>query len=833
MAISDKIKEHRKKLGITQRELAETLGVSVQAISKWETGGGIPDVSALVPLARELHITTDELLDFRDRRKELEKLWQEALRKYGDGSKELYECACAALKEYPEDETFLYRRACDARHLYENMDMNVTEKARWFRMHEAQLSMLMNKHPDWEWPISEMVYLLVAAGKKKAAVPYANRTKDETRSRLLKHCLEGDELRHHRQTRVEKMFRDLLNELRCDDRVFLDIEEQLIQTVIPDGNYLYYYDLLMMIEMKRAEISVTEKEYDRALSHLEKAFAYARKKDASPSGKFTCHLFDTISFRNHKEADHPSLAEQFRFILTNNKLLSVLEHRNTYQRLIRQADACIQYGEKGLFPTKDTDETAFDLSEFIDLMEMAKTDIAAAEPMAGTTAFVIVTANGGIHRALLTDPLPRVPNEIIKMVQTMREQGDVEIQRLVCLRQDGFFVTPCNEILRLFCALHRNNPEAFMLLSGDRGLLKRRIKEEFPPYLRRFLYCMPDAVDLFETEEYDGKSCEDLLCLGRQAIAEQKRNGTLSDRSEIVVLRTAKGKIHCHYDPDFLTATHASLIDELAKKGDTHATEMVCMGANGGLDLGSFRFRDRLFDLDERNGGTKILVQGYDSLHFRTLFSCFSSRKLENLSKQNERNIRIKRLEKERIDDYLAFFDRISAGPLVCYCTHFHRTAEEVDASLRPSGKGEQALRAYWREEGRRFVFEGRIEGYLAYRDQEVIGWCQAKDKTGYRYLGANIPPATEKAGEVIGISCLVIQERNRGQGIASVLMEYIANDARNCGYQRLEAYPGGCLCGEEFEDTVRFYEKQGFATVVQRENWRLMKKDLRSISGN
>ena len=111
MAISDKIKEHRKKLGLTQRELAERLNVSVQAVSKWETGGGIPDVSALTPLARELHITTDELLDFRDRRQELEKLWQETLKTYGDSSKELYECTCEALKEFPEDETFLYRRA--------------------------------------------------------------------------------------------------------------------------------------------------------------------------------------------------------------------------------------------------------------------------------------------------------------------------------------------------------------------------------------------------------------------------------------------------------------------------------------------------------------------------------------------------------------------------------------------------------------------------------------------------------------------------------------------------------------------------------------------------
>jgi len=833
MTISDKIREHRKKLGITQRELAEALGVSVQAISKWETGGGIPDVSALVPLARELHVTTDELLDFHDRRQELEKLWQNMLATYGDSSKELYDCTCEALKEFPEDETFLLRRAVNGRFLYEKMDLSDPARQHWFRKHQVQLSLLIHRHPEWDWAIHEMVYLLVAADKKKDAVSYANRAKDEKRDVLLKMCLEGDELRHHRQVLVENQLQSLLQELYCEDPVFLDTAERIIQMLIPDGNYLYFNSYLMVVEFKRAEIAVSEKEYDRALNHLEKAFSYARREDASPGGNYTCSLFDTLSFRNHKDEGHPSSVEQFRANLIYNKLLSPLHHRNAYKCLLQQTEVCTEYERGGLYPRKDTDEVFFPLSDFFDLMEMAKTDIATAEPMAGTTAFVIVTANGGIHRALLTDPLPRVPNEIIKMVQTMREQGDVEIQRLVCLRQDGFFVAPCNEVLRLFCALHRNNPEAFMLLSGDRGLLKRRIKEEFPPYLRRFLYCMPDAVDLFEAEEYDGKSCEDLLRLGRQILAEHRQNGTLSSGAEVILLRTAEGNIYHHDDSDVVTATHDSLIDELAEKGDTHVTEMVCMGPNGGLDIGSFRFRDRLFDLDERNGGTKVLVQGYDSLHFRTLFSRFPSHKLENLSKQNERNIRIKRLEKEQVDDYLAFFDRISAGPLVCYCTHFHRTAEEVDASLRPSVKGEQALRAYWREEGRRFVLEGRIQGYLVYRDQEVIGWCQAKDKTGYRYLGANIPPATEKAGEVIGIACLVIQEEHRGQGIASVLMEYIANDARNRGYQRLEAYPGRCLYGKEFEDTVRFYEKQGFATVVQRENWRQMKKDLRLISEN
>ena len=41
------ISERRKAIGLTQKELAERLGVTNKAVSKWETGGGMPDVSML------------------------------------------------------------------------------------------------------------------------------------------------------------------------------------------------------------------------------------------------------------------------------------------------------------------------------------------------------------------------------------------------------------------------------------------------------------------------------------------------------------------------------------------------------------------------------------------------------------------------------------------------------------------------------------------------------------------------------------------------------------------------------------------------------------------
>ena len=52
----------RKEQNLTQRELAERLGVTDRAISKWENGRGMPDLSLLVPLCEVLNISVNELL---------------------------------------------------------------------------------------------------------------------------------------------------------------------------------------------------------------------------------------------------------------------------------------------------------------------------------------------------------------------------------------------------------------------------------------------------------------------------------------------------------------------------------------------------------------------------------------------------------------------------------------------------------------------------------------------------------------------------------------------------------------------------------------------------
>ena len=60
--LHQKILTHRKRMGLSQEELAARLGVSRQAVSKWELGTSTPDPSNIVALAKLFGITTDELL---------------------------------------------------------------------------------------------------------------------------------------------------------------------------------------------------------------------------------------------------------------------------------------------------------------------------------------------------------------------------------------------------------------------------------------------------------------------------------------------------------------------------------------------------------------------------------------------------------------------------------------------------------------------------------------------------------------------------------------------------------------------------------------------------
>lgn len=72
--IGNKIRRLRKSKNLSQEALARLLGVSFQAVSKWETGTALPDVTLIPAIASLFDVSTDELFEYN--RVEAEKGWK-------------------------------------------------------------------------------------------------------------------------------------------------------------------------------------------------------------------------------------------------------------------------------------------------------------------------------------------------------------------------------------------------------------------------------------------------------------------------------------------------------------------------------------------------------------------------------------------------------------------------------------------------------------------------------------------------------------------------------------------------------------------------------------
>ena len=109
MNIGNKIKELRKERGITQEQLAASVGISFQAVSKWENGIALPDIALAPKLAAYFSVSMDELFDYNLNRIEsdVEAISDEAY-KYRQSdpeeSRRILECG---LKKYPDNDILL------------------------------------------------------------------------------------------------------------------------------------------------------------------------------------------------------------------------------------------------------------------------------------------------------------------------------------------------------------------------------------------------------------------------------------------------------------------------------------------------------------------------------------------------------------------------------------------------------------------------------------------------------------------------------------------------------------------------------------------------------
>ena len=299
MEIGKNIKTLRKERHLTQEQLAEMIKVSPQAISKWETCAGFPDIAQILPLAQALNVTTDKLLGYVDRRAEAEKEWQAALR-YGESSKELYDTAVRLYEEFPFDFTFLFRMGYQALFYAKTLEGRDRDAVLFKGMNAAHE--LLKKFPEEkESAFHIIIQILVLQGKKGEALPYAYQCKD--RDYLLELCLEGTALRNQRQNHALKDLHRLLNTLyRGEEEAFLNASDAIVKALFPNENYLEFTVNLMITAEKRALLYAKQGAFPEALAELQKAEKYALAFPF-PETRYTIPLFDTLT----ASIDHPQI----------------------------------------------------------------------------------------------------------------------------------------------------------------------------------------------------------------------------------------------------------------------------------------------------------------------------------------------------------------------------------------------------------------------------------------------------------------------------------------------------------------------------------------------
>lgn len=345
--IGMKIKELRKKKDMTQEKLAEYLNVSFQAVSKWETGAASPDLSMIIPLARLLEVSTDELFGLADtaedpRQKELREEWEQTW-VTGDTAKR-YEVSQAAVAEFPGNFEYLKWLAdAESEFAIHNCERGSSDQRTHFENAVRYYEMIIEDCEDSEIKNSAIygiVMDLPNIGRREEAVQYAKQHPDA--DELLKWCLSGDEWKKHRQKMIFRKMRDLVFELEFGHRELAAIQaaEVIIKTVVDDGNYLWFHDTLMHNYIWQAECLTREKQYDEAIRVLKKSHHHAVEfEEMYERGKvselpYTCAILNKLSHNSNDItwSGTSTLTEDFKEYLTY-KDFDALRDRDDFKAL--------------------------------------------------------------------------------------------------------------------------------------------------------------------------------------------------------------------------------------------------------------------------------------------------------------------------------------------------------------------------------------------------------------------------------------------------------------------------------------------------------------------
>ena len=288
LSIGEKIKKLRRENDITQEKLADYLNISYQAVSKWENGSSLPDISMIIPLANFFGVTTDVLFDMDTQKhtQEIEEIKAQYHRFANKGLQdEQITLMRDAVAKYPNNYNLLISLAyCLKDEEFSDEKISICERI----LEDC------NDNGIRSSAIQIMTYTYCYLKDWDKAKEYANKSNSVWVCSEMLMCNAATE---NDRTEIAQQFACSLMDIMdmrlrytieydsVDDRIFAyETALKMWQLLFYDENYLFYNTRLSEIHSWLAEAYAKKSDKAKTLGHLAAAKKHGLLYENMPEG---------------------------------------------------------------------------------------------------------------------------------------------------------------------------------------------------------------------------------------------------------------------------------------------------------------------------------------------------------------------------------------------------------------------------------------------------------------------------------------------------------------------------------------------------------------------
>lgn len=347
----DRLKKLRHDNGITQDILAEYLGISYQAVSKWENNAGFPDISLLPAISGFFGVSTDYLLGIELEKSEdrIEKALNEARNFTHTGEIEKsINIILETLRYFPNE----HRLLCE---LIEYKLMRPSSDKAWIEDIEAKANLILRDCSIDKiryQTFSNLAKAYSIIGQRDKAFEIAQLLPDNaySKTRLLSFAASTEESAKYKPDCILKFAHILLSDILAtashhifhgDATIAVDICKKALTIIdcIGAEGLLLYMQVRFHLHLAMAYSKLQE--VDLMYASAETALVICKKIEETlflGETQYTSPLLNGLAFSRNtlKFSDTKNSLERYYHILTNNKLLSLHSEEERYKKLIEQ-----------------------------------------------------------------------------------------------------------------------------------------------------------------------------------------------------------------------------------------------------------------------------------------------------------------------------------------------------------------------------------------------------------------------------------------------------------------------------------------------------------------